>query len=142
MKRIVIALAVMALAPFAAQLFAGESTGLKMVKPDWHYRWHEGRWWYWVPESSKWMVWSGSIWVPLEKVATCGCMQTVSQTTSEATSDANVATENANGASEPSYSGGGGYEPGYSSGAGSDYSGYGWGWGPGTAFRDSPGRRF
>ena len=37
---------------------------------------------------------------------------------------------------------GGGYEPGYSSESGSGYAGYGWSWGPGTAFRDSPGRRF
>ena len=140
MKRIVIAVAVVALALFAARLYAGEATAPKMVKPDWHYRWHEGRWWYWMPESSKWMVWSGSTWVPSEKAATCGCMQTVSQTTPRSTSDANVGSES--GAYEPTYSGGSGYDSGYSSGADSGYASYGWTWGPGTAFRDSPGRRF
>ena len=132
MKRIVVAVAVMALGLCAAQLYAAEPAATKMVKPDWHYRWHEGRWWYWMPESSKWMVWSGSTWVPLEKVATCGCMQTVSQTASTSTGEASVATE----------SQGGGYEPSYSSGGGNESAGYGWTWGPGTAFRDSPGRRF
>jgi len=141
MKRILISVAVMALALFAAKLYAGEPSALKMVKPDWHYRWHEGRWWYWMPESSKWMVWSGSAWIPQDKVATCNCMQPVSQTKiTESSGEASANTGTESGGYEPAYSGGGDYGAGYSSGSGD--ASYGWSWGPGTAFRDSPGRRF
>jgi hypothetical protein len=30
--------------------------------PNWRYRWHEGRWWYWMP-SERWMVHNGDRWV-------------------------------------------------------------------------------
>ncbi len=66
MKRNLLAVAVMAVAIFAAKFPAQAATTLKTVTPDWHYRWHEGRWWYWMPEN-KWMVWTGSTWVPAEQ---------------------------------------------------------------------------
>jgi hypothetical protein len=27
----------------------------------WRYRWHEGRWWYWLP-SGQWAVWTDGQW--------------------------------------------------------------------------------
>ncbi len=29
----------------------------------WRYRWHNGQWWYWTPQST-WLIWSGSTWTP------------------------------------------------------------------------------
>jgi len=29
---------------------------------DWRYRWHEGRWWYWLP-SERWVYWEDGRWV-------------------------------------------------------------------------------
>ena len=31
----------------------------------WRYRWHNGRWWYWLP-SNRWVVWTGDRWVAPE----------------------------------------------------------------------------
>jgi hypothetical protein len=28
----------------------------------WRYRWHEGRWWYWLP-SQEWAVWIDGQWM-------------------------------------------------------------------------------
>ena len=65
MKRSLFAAAAMTIVLCAAQLPAGqEAASSKMVRPDWHYRWHEGRWWYWMPENSKWMVWNGATGFP------------------------------------------------------------------------------
>ncbi len=65
MKRSLLVAAALAAVLVAARLPAEDTTTLKMVKPDWHYRWHESRWWYWMPESKSWMVWSGSTGSPL-----------------------------------------------------------------------------
>lgn len=29
-----------------------------------NYRWHNGQWWYWMPQQKHWMVWNGSQWIP------------------------------------------------------------------------------
>jgi len=29
-----------------------------------NYRWHNGQWWYWMPQQKNWMVWNGSQWMP------------------------------------------------------------------------------
>ena len=143
MKRSLLAAAAMAVVLLAANLPAQGAGPTKMVTPDWHYRWHEGRWWYWMPESSKWMVWTGSTWVAHEQFAKRPNVSNVSQAQPQATSDANHATENQTTTAQPAYSGSGNCQPTYSSAtSGGGYSGYGWSWGPGTAFRDSPGRRF
>jgi hypothetical protein len=134
MKRILLAVAVVLVGLFAVQVYAAEAAPLKMVKPDWHYRWHEGRWWYWMPESQSWVVWTGSTWVPFAKFADSNRVQTIGQAKTEVQSESSSA--------EPAYWGGGSYGSGYSSSSSGDYSGYGWTWGPGTAFRSDPGRRF
>jgi hypothetical protein len=140
MKRNLLVAAAMAVVLVAANLSAHEPTTSKTVTPDWHYRWHEGRWWYWLPENSKWLVWTGSTWVPFEQFSSCPCVYSASQAKS---SNGNAEAENR---TESASSGGSNYyrsaPSGYSGGSGSNYSGYGWSWGPGTAYRDSPGRRF
>ena len=110
------------------------------VTPDWHYRWHEGRWWYWMPEDSSWMVWIGSTWVPYEEVADCPNVFAVGQAVPYSSSYGSYEAEDQIAPVDPGYSNA--YGRAYSTGTGSDYSGYGWGWGPGTAYRDGPGRRF
>ena len=138
MKRSLLVAAAAAIVLVAANLPANEPTTSKKVTLDWHYRWHEGRWWYWMPENSKWMVWTDSTWVPFEQFSSCPNMYPVSQ--------AKSSNGNFENRTESGYSGGSNYRQstysGYSDGSGNNYSGYGWGWGPGTAFRDSPGRRF
>jgi hypothetical protein len=134
MKRILLAVAVVVAALFALNAYAAESAAkVKMVKPDWHYRWHEGHWWYWLPDSRSWLVWTDSKWTPYEEFSNRAGVQQASQTRAHSGW--------AQGVSEPgSYAED--YGRVYSPGSGRDYSGYGWTWGPGTAFRDSPGRRF
>ncbi len=140
MKRILLAAAA-AVAIFAAKLQAEEAATVQTVSPDWHYRWHEARWWYWMPENY-WMVWTGSTWVPYEQFASCPNVVSVSQAKSPSTTNGNDETQNESGTSQPAYSGGVYCPPTYSAGSGGDYAGYGWSWGPGTAYRDGPGRRF
>jgi hypothetical protein len=36
-----------------------------MASDQWRYRFHDGRWWYWLPSNS-WVVWSNSTWVPYD----------------------------------------------------------------------------
>jgi uncharacterized protein YkwD len=36
--------------------------GAKSQDETWRYRWHEGRWWYWLP-SERWVVWLDGRWV-------------------------------------------------------------------------------
>jgi hypothetical protein len=31
----------------------------------WRYRWHDGKWWYWLP-SERWVYWSNGAWVRYE----------------------------------------------------------------------------
>jgi hypothetical protein len=140
MKRILLAVAVVVAALFALNAYAAESAAkVKMVKPDWHYRWHEGHWWYWLPESKGWLVWTDSKWTPYEKPSNSPGVFAASQAKADTTGQHNSPAE---GVSESAYSGRRHYESGYSAGSANDYSGYGWTWGPGTAFRDNPGRRF
>jgi hypothetical protein len=139
MKRNLLVAAALAVVLVAAKLPAEEPSTLKTVKPDWHYRWHEGRWWYSMPDN-KWVVWSGSAWVPFEQFSSCPYVYNVGQPNAVSTSNASSETASAAKAAEPVYSSGGNYSN--SVGSGGNYAGYGWSWGPGTAFRDSPGRRF
>jgi hypothetical protein len=142
MRRTLFTVAVIVAALFAAKLYAAQTTASKPSSPDWHYRWHEGRWWYWMPESkSKWVVWTGSKWVPYEEPSSGAKLRTVSAPKSESAgvseTQKQAASDSSVGATcQPGYSGG------YSGGSGSSYAGYGWTWGPGTAYRDGPGGRF
>jgi hypothetical protein len=137
MKRNLFVAAALAVVLIAAKLPAEEPSTLKTVKPDWHYRWHEGRWWYWMPEG-KWVFWTGSTWVPFEQSSSACNVSVVKPASAD-----NAKTADAAKTAESVYSNGGSYRSGssYSTGSG-DYAGYGWTWGPGTAFRNSPGRRF
>ncbi|REK05474.1 MAG: hypothetical protein DWQ37_23445 [Planctomycetota bacterium] len=31
---------------------------------DSNYRWHNGQWWYWMPQQRNWQVWHGREWTP------------------------------------------------------------------------------
>jgi hypothetical protein len=138
MTRNVLVAAALGVVLFAAKLSADEPSTLKMVKPDAHYRWHEGRWWYSMPEN-KWVYWTGSAWVPFEQTLS---VRSVSTETATAATTAEPAYPV--GPACPVDSSGSTYSAGsgYSVGSGNGYAGYGWSWGPGTAFHDSPGRRF
>jgi hypothetical protein len=141
MKRFLLPLvAAMAVALFVTKVHAEQkSPASNWVTPDWHYKWHEGRWWYWMPEK-KWMVWMGTDWVPYEQFAKSPKLVRVSQ---DEPREAGVAeTQNGSAAVQSSDSIGSYCPPASSAGSSSSYAGYGWSWGPGTAYRDSPGRRF
>jgi hypothetical protein len=147
MKRTLLTVAVMAIALLAVKLDAQAGTASKAVTPDWHYRWHEGRWWYWMPEG-KWMVWTGSTWIPYKELTGSSSGTDASQANSTSASYAGYETERESAAVQPAESNQGNCPPTssgysvYSIGSGGNYAGYGWSWGPGTANRDSPGRRF
>ena len=141
MKRNLLVAAALAVVLVAAKLPAEEPSTLKTVKPDWHYRWHEGRWWYSMPEN-KWVVWNGSTWVPFEQFSSCPYVYNVGQANPTSTSKVSTETASAARTAEPVYSSGSNWSSSSSTGSGGNYAGYGWSWGPGTAFRDSPGRRF
>jgi hypothetical protein len=141
MKRFLFVAMALAASLMAGNLLAKETAAPKAVRPDWHYRWHEGRWWYWMPESSNWMVWTNSAWVPYEQFAACPQVLPVSQTNARSTGQVSEArTESV--AAQPAYTSGSNCPTNYSAPTSSGYAGYGWSWGSGTAFRDSPGRRF
>ncbi len=148
MKRTLLTLAVMAVALLAAKPDAQAGAASKTVTPDWHYCWHEGRWWYWMPEGNNWMVWSGSTWIPYEQSPGRSEVSQASQAKPASASYASYETANESRASQPVDAGQNTCPPtysgysGYSGGSGSNYAGYGWTWGPGTANRDSPGGRF
>ena len=140
MRRKLLAAAIMAAALFGAAWPAQAATAIKMVTPDWHYRWHEGRWWYWMPQN-QWMVWTGSTWVPSEQFSKCPMIYSVGQVSSQPIAERNAENGGESITPEPAYSGGG-QSTYYSGGSGSNYAGYGWNWGPGTAYRNGPGARF
>jgi hypothetical protein len=152
MNRNLLTMAVVAVALFAARLPAEAANAAKPVAPDWHYRWHEGRWWYWMPEDTKWMVWTGSTWIPAEKLASQSKVENAGQAMLRSVSvaseavDESVTSDSANTSSNncpTNYSGGSNYSgSGYSNGSGRGYAGYGWTWGPGTAYSNGPGPRF
>ena len=151
MKKTLLSLMLAAVALLAtnAAVQAGDSAS-QTVTPDWHYRWHEGRWWYWMPEGH-WMFWNGSTWIPYQAAAGNADLSATRQVQPATASFAGYETEAQTSAAEPASSSAGYCPPmssgysgysGSSPGMGSNYSGYGWTWGPGTANRDSPGRRF
>ncbi len=142
MKRTLLALAIgVAVCLGASKLSADQPTTSKTSAPDWRYRWHEGQWWYWTTQNS-WLVWNGSAWVPYAQSSQCAGVYQASQPRSYSTAYGNYEVQGAAAAPQPAYSGERTYAPAYSAGSGGNYSGYGWNWGPGTAFRDAPGRRF
>jgi hypothetical protein len=141
MRRALIVVLVMVAALFAAKLYAKDAVAAKTVVPDWHYRWHEGRWWYWMPDS-RWMVWTGATWVPYEKFSSCPNTNYASQAKPKSSSYVNYETATESGSAQPVSSGTFNSQPTYSVGPSSDFAGYGWSWGPGTAYRNGPGRRF
>jgi hypothetical protein len=117
---------------------------------DWRCCWHEGCWWYWTP-ANRWLVWNGSAWQPYEQWSSWyagGTQRGIPYTAGYGSYEGQPAATYA----EPAYASpvggypasgyGGGYGSRAGSGAGSGYSGYGWSWGPGTAFGRSPGSRF
>ena len=155
MKRILPVAAAMAIALLAAKLYAheggtpkttGDTPKITMVTPDWHYRWHDGRWWYWMSANNenRWMVWSGSTWIPYEQSASYASAPSGSQARPYTTGYGGSEIQSASEMAQPAVSSGNSCPPTRSagSGSGSGYAGYGWSWGPGTAFRDSPGSRF
>ena len=147
MKRILFSAgAAIAIALFAATLHAEEcnTSEIKTVTPDWHYRWHDGRWWYWMSESNenRWMVWTGSTWIPYEQFANCPSMSNASQARPYSTAYGSYETQNDSGSSQPADCVSGDYLPARSTGSGGNYAGYGWSWGAGMAYRDPSGRRF
>ncbi len=145
MKRTLLAAVAIAIALVAVNAQAREASSVqahetslpKYSAPTWRYQWFEGRWWYWMPEK-KWVYWSGSRWAPFE-----GASQAMTRTSYygnfESQSEPAVAAPvtTSSGYCPPSYS-----APYSAEWNGSGYGGYGWSWGPGTAFRNSPGGRF
>jgi len=96
----------------------------------WRYRLSSSHWWYWSPEN-RWLIWTGGTWVPQQRLAQGSGDQTV--------------VHSAAFASYPRQENQGPFVPEYRQEAGggvSDYAGYGWSWGPGTAYRSAPGRRW
>jgi len=139
--------AAIAIAFFAAQLNAqgGDASQTPRGNTDAHYRWHDGRWWYWMSENNenRWMVWTGSTWLPYEQLANCPNMFPVSQARSYSTAYGSYDIPNAGTISQqPMYGRGDSYRSTWSTGSGGNHAGYGWSWGPGTAYRSPPGRRF
>ncbi len=141
MKRTLLAAAVIVIAVIAlaaANVQARDASAPKYSSPNWRYRWFEGRWWYWLPQN-KWVYWSGSNWKPYEPTG-----QARTYTSYYGNYDAQPAPM----AAQPAYSGSGYCPPSVSSARqfgrwnGQGYAGYGWSWGPGTAFTNSPGVRF
>ncbi len=49
----------------------GEAAPAPAAKRDdqtWRYRWHDGRWWYWLP-SERWVYWDGRGWIDYDRPA-------------------------------------------------------------------------
>ena len=103
----------------------------------WRYRWNNDRWWYWTPEK-KWVVWNGTTWVPFEQT-NCGGTNVGRRVTPYVTNYGSYERQNTGGFASPAPRRGGSWSSSrtYPS---SGYAGYGWTWGPGTAFRDGPGK--
>jgi len=148
MKRIVLAFAAATVVALGVEKSSAEAPATsKTPSIDWRSVWHAGQWWYWSDQNS-WLVWSGSAWVPY-RPSNCEGVAVADQSRPYVTNYSSYEAPAVAAAPQPIYSGREGY--GYSGRSAyrpayparpSDYSGYGWTWGPGTAFRDSPGRRF
>lgn len=144
MKRTLFAVAaIMIVALLAVKSNAETPSTSNTQAPDWRCVWHGGQWWYWTPQNS-WLVWSGSTWVPYEQPYR-SATATMSQPMPYSTGYGSYEAQYPGTTPQPTYSGNAyqpGYSSGYSSGSGESYAGYGWTWGPGTAFSNAPGRRF
>jgi hypothetical protein len=140
MSRALLAVGTMVLALCAFRATAAEEAAATPTAPDWHYRWHENQWWYWMPESRQWMIWTGSEWRPYGEGQSCPQSAAANRSSGAAVSYVSAETSHASGTSEPAYT----YRIPEScpAGSNSNYAGYGWSWGPGTALRDGPGGRF
>ncbi len=118
-----------------------QNAGLSSTAPDaWRYRWNDGRWWYWMPEQ-KWMMWTGSAWVPYDQFSgssSSSRSSTIPYRTGYRTY-ANASTDTA--PSNRSYYNAGGYGGRSTNSSRGDYAGYGWNWGPGTVFPNGSPRR-
>ncbi len=148
MKRILLAFAAATVVALAVEKSSAEAPAtVKTPSTDWRSVWHAGKWWYWTDQNS-WLVWSGSAWTPYRPsngdgvaVADQPRPYVANYGSYEAPAVAAAPQPIYSGRETYGYSGQGAYRPAYTAGP-RDYSGYGWTWGPGTAFRDSPGRRF
>lgn len=104
------------------------------------YRWHNSRWWYWTPEE-KWVVWTGTTWVPFGESGGESEAHAAASLSRHVTSNGSREGDDSTALAQPTYRIRGSW-----GGSGalrvSDYALYGWSWGPGTAYRDGPPRRF
>jgi len=106
----------------------------------WRYRWHNARWWYWTTEG-KWVVWSGTTWVPCEQSYGQAEANAGVSVVRDVTTYGSYERQDSAALSRPAYRGSASRgRPGAPGGG--DYALYGWTWGPGTAYRDGPPRRF
>ena len=132
--------AVALVVPVAAQQTASGSS----TQPDWRYCWHEGRWWYWMPEN-RWVIWSGTAWAPYKQLSNRSDKPNVEASQTSLDSKSHDTRDLQGGTAAPQSTWGprrnrqSSYYPAHSGQGGSGYAGYGWTWGPGTAFRDAPG---
>jgi hypothetical protein len=113
---------------------AGNSAyaGADLNGPDgWRYRWHNGRWWYWLPES-RWMYWDNDHW------ADCGANAYVAGYTPQS-ADVGRSTPHTSNYTPYSDSYTPSYGTGYRTSVSPDYYGTGswpgWGWGHGWGSR-------
>jgi hypothetical protein len=105
----------------------------------WRYCWHNSRWWYWMPEN-KWVVWTGSKWIPYGEFCNPGGAIAGSSAIPYSVGYGSYE-QPSQGFSSPVYSNTRSWgNTGVNSGSG--YAGYGWTWGPGTVYSSAPGRRF
>ncbi len=119
-----------------------QSTGPSSSAPDaWRYRWNDGRWWYWMPEK-KWMMWTGSAWVPYDQFSGSNSYSQSSAIRYGRGYQTYTTTSTDTAPSDQPYHNAGAYggRSGYRSGG--DYSVYGWNWGPGTVFPNGPPGRY
>jgi opacity protein-like surface antigen len=139
MKKTICAMTMAAVvALFAATANAEGPSANRAQASDWRQVWHGGHWWYWTPQNS-WLYWTGSAWTAYQP-SNCPPVATAGQPQPYTTGYGNYDSQDAV-TPQATYASPGVYQPAYSSG-GSNYAGYGWSWGPGTASRDAPMRRF
>jgi hypothetical protein len=85
--------------PCTAATVAKDTTAA--TQPSSRYQWHEGRWWYWLPEN-RWVYWENSRWNDYRPTVTFAA-QTTQQAAPAAAAVAPVAV-----ATQPCYPAGGG----------------------------------
>ncbi len=112
---------------------AGGPSGNYQSTSDWRCCWHNNCWWYWTVEG-RWLQWTGTAWVPYgQQSGYSGTVYVTNYGSDESQNNPIVATP------APAARG---FSSGIAEGQGSGFAGYGWTWGPGTAFSSGPGRRF